>query len=87
MTIEQIDTFLRKNNFDRHQVKVSFRTRSAFTGIFVKTEDYDDLKVKNFWRVVNESNVKQYITSKDTNLARIFNGSEFVKLTIMESIG
>lgn len=87
MTSEQIDTFLRRNDFDRHPVKVSFRSRNAFTGIFVKTDDYDELKGKNFWRVINESNVKKYLASKDTNLARIFNGTEFVKLTIVEMIG
>lgn len=85
MTVEQIDTFLRKHKYDLHQVKVSFRTRATFTGIFIKTEDYDDLKGKNFWRVINESNVKQYLTSKDTKLARIFNGSEFVRLTVVET--
>jgi hypothetical protein len=84
MTVEQIDNFLRKNNFDQQTVKVSFRTRAAFVGIFIKTDDYDDLKVKNFWRVVNESNVKQYLSSKDTKLARIFNGTEFVKLSLAE---
>jgi hypothetical protein len=85
MTVEQIDNFLRKNKYDQHQVKVSFRTRTAFTGIFLKTDDYDDLKGKNFWRVINESNVKQYLSSKDTKLARIFNGTEFVRLTVVET--
>lgn len=87
MTDKQIDTFLRKYNFDQHPVKVNFRTRASFTGIFVKTNDYDELKGKNFWRVINESNVKEYLSSKDTNLARIFNGAEFVKLSVVKSIG
>jgi len=87
MTVEQIDAFLRKNNFEQNSVKVNFRTRTAFTGIFVKTDDFDDLKGKNFWRIINESNVKQYLSSKDKNLARIFNGTEFVKLSKGESIG
>ncbi|NII26239.1 short-chain dehydrogenase [Pseudoflavitalea sp. X16] len=82
MTNEQIDSFLQKNEFDRNPVKVSFRTRNAFTGIFVKTADYDDLKSKNFWRIVNESNVKNYLHSKDTGLARIFNGTEITKLAV-----
>lgn len=87
MTSEQIDNFLKKNDFDRQPVKVSFKTRNTFTGIFVKAKDYDELKGKNFWRVVNQSNVKEYLQSKDTSLARIFNGSEFVKLTATEMIG
>ncbi|WP_276483504.1 short-chain dehydrogenase [Paraflavitalea pollutisoli] len=87
MTIEQIHTFLTRNEFDRNQVKVSFKTRNSFTGIFIKTNDYTELKDKNFWRVINESNVKEYLKSKDTSLARIFNGSEFVKLTTVQDAG
>jgi hypothetical protein len=86
MTKEQIDTFLRKHKYDQHPVKVSFRSRTAFTGIFVKTDDYDHLRGKNFWRVINESNVKQYLSSKDTKLARIFNGSDFTKLAVVEMV-
>jgi hypothetical protein len=84
MTNEQIDSFLQKNEFDRNPVKVSFRTRNAFTGIFVKTADYNDLKSKNFWRIVNESNVKKYMHSKDAGLARIFNGTEITKLAVVK---
>lgn len=87
MTIEQIDNFLKKNEFDRNPVKVSFKTRNSFTGIFVKTTDYEDLKGKNFWRIIGESNVKKYMSSRDTSLARIFNGTEITKLTAVEMIG
>jgi hypothetical protein len=87
MTIVQIDAFLRKHHFDKHPVRVNFRGRAAFTGIFIKTDDYDDLKGKNFWRIINESNVKAYLSSKDTKLARIFNGTEIVKLTVAEMVG
>ncbi|MDF2190605.1 short-chain dehydrogenase [Paraflavitalea sp. CAU 1676] len=87
MTIEQIESFLQKNDTDRHAVKVSFRTRNSFNGIFIKTADYNELKGKNFWRIINESNMEKYLKSKDTGLARIFNGSEFVKLSVGETIG
>lgn len=87
MTIEQIDKFLTNNQYDRNPVKVSFKTREAFTGIFIKTADYDELKGKNFWRIVNQSNVQKYLETKNTSLARIFNGQEITKLTAVESIG
>ncbi len=87
MTNEQIDNFLKKNDFDRKPVKVSFKTRNSFTGIFLKTADYEDLKGKNFWRIIGEANVKKYMSSKDTTLARIFNGTEITKLTSVETIG
>jgi hypothetical protein len=85
MTIEQIDNFLKKNEYDRNPVKVSFKTRNSFTGIFLKTNDYEDLKGKNFWRIIGEANVKKYMSSKDATLARIFNGTEITKLTTVES--
>lgn len=87
MTNEQIDNFLQKNDYDRKPIKVSFKGRNAFTGIFIKTADYNDLKAKNFWRIVNESNVKNYLASKDSNLARIFNGTEITKLTVVDLLG
>lgn len=87
MTNEQIDNFLKKNEYDRNPVKVSFKTRNSFTGIFVKTADYEDLKGKNFWRIIGEANVKKYMSSKDATLARIFNGTEITKLTTVETFG
>ncbi|MCS3800582.1 short-chain dehydrogenase [Niastella sp. OAS944] len=87
MTVEQIDTFLRKHKFDQKSVKVSFKSRNALIGMFVKTEDYDQLKGKNFWRIIIESNKKQYLSSKDMNLTRIFHGTAFVKLSVVDTIG
>jgi len=84
MTNEQIDAFLQKNQYDRVPVKVSFKTRNSFTGIFIKANDYEDLKTKNFWRIVSESNVKKYMTSKDNSLARIYSGTEITKLASAE---
>lgn len=87
MTVEQIDAFLRKNKFDQKFIKFNFKSREAFIGLFVKTEDYDHLKEKNFWRIITESNKKQYLLSKDMNLTRIFSGTSFVKLSVVETMG
>jgi hypothetical protein len=38
------------------------------------------LKKKNFWRVVTATRIEEYRQSKDINLSRIFNGSEFTRL-------
>ena len=81
MTNEQIEKFLHEKYLDKTPVKVSFKTRSAVVGIFIKTNDYPELKSKNFWRIVNESNIERYQKSKDMNLARIFHGSEFTRLS------
>lgn len=85
MTIEQIDKFLTNNDYDRHPVKVNFKSRDGFTGIFVKANDYDELKSKNFWRIVNQTNVPKYQSTKDNSLSRIFNGTEITKLTSVQS--
>ena len=80
MTNDQIEKFL-QNNSDKSTVKVTFKTRKPLVGIFIKTADYAELKSKNFWRIVGESNVESYLKSKDMNLARIFNGGEMTRLS------
>ena len=80
MTNDQIEKFLEQKNLTNMPVRVSFKTRKTFVGIFIKTADYTDLKAKNFWRIVGESNLERYQKSKDSNLARIFNGGEITKL-------
>ena len=87
MTNQQIDSFLQRNQFGDNPVKISFKTRAGFTGIFVKGGDYEELKSKNFWRIVNEGNVKNYMNSKDVSLSRIFHGAEITKLAATELIG
>jgi hypothetical protein len=81
MTNEQIEKFLQENYLDKKPVRVSFKTRNAVVGLFIKTKDYQELKSKNFWRIVGESNIERYRKSNDLNLARIFNGSEFTRLS------
>lgn len=85
MTNEQIEKFLDSKNVVDHPVRISFKTRKPFTGIFIKTADYSELKSKNFWRIVGESNIKDYKKSKDVKLARIFSGSEITKLSASEN--
>ena len=81
MTNDQIEKFLSRDFLDKASVKVSFKTRKPVVGIFIKTADYSELKSKNFWRIVPESNMESYQRSKDFNLARIFSGSEMTKLS------
>ena len=84
MNIEEIENFLSKQSFtgDRH-VKISFRQRDSIFGIFVKERDYADLKSKNFWRFVRKSDLQAWEKSKNIDLAKIFNGSEFSRLTVI----
>jgi hypothetical protein len=64
-------------------VQISFKTRRAIMGIFIKTADYTYLKSKNLWRIVGESSIEEYKKSKDVNLARIFNGTEMTRLGLV----
>jgi hypothetical protein len=81
MTIDQIETFL-KNNDPGSRILVDFNSRKTITGIFIETTDYAELKSKNLWRIVSDSNVEEYVRSRDKNLSRIFSGMEIMELVI-----
>jgi hypothetical protein len=85
MTNEQIEKFLDPKHLATTVVKIDFKTRNSIMGIFLKTNDYTDLKQKNFWRVVSGANLEPWKKSHDNSLARIFNGQEFTKLSIPKS--
>ena len=84
MNSEQIKKFVetKVTRGDKY-VKIEFSKRDPVYGIFVTDADYQDLSAKNFWRIVTSKNFDAYNKSKDVNLARIFNGSEFSKLSLL----
>jgi hypothetical protein len=82
MNSEDIQKFLDKNvPVENECVQIRFKQRETIYGLFVRDTDYSYLKAKNFWRIVPQSKLDAYRNSKDANLARIFNGAEFTKLT------
>lgn len=83
MNIEDIQKFLNKKSIDGNEyVRINFRKRDAVYGLFVKDySDYEDLKAKNFWRIVPQSQFDAYRISADINLAKIFCGFDFTRLT------
>ncbi len=83
MTNEQISKFIEEKYIAKHPVKIDFKTRQSIIGLFIKTPDYNDLKSKNFWRIVAEARIGEWKTSRDNNLARIFNGAEITRLTMI----
>ena len=82
MTNEQIDKFLSPDIKANSVVRISFKTRNSILGIFIDTPDFNELKSKNFWRIVSEANIEQWKKSHDFNLCRMFNGAEFTKLSV-----
>lgn len=77
-----ISKFLEPSHLAKTAIKIEFKKRNSVVGIFVDSVDYEDLKAKNFWRIVSEVNIPEWKKSKDNKLAKIFNGSEFTKITV-----
>ena len=77
MTNEQIEKFFSSNAKFSSLIRISFKTRNNVVGIFIQTPDFDELKSKNFWRIVPETNFEQWQKTKDYNLVRMYNGAEF----------
>ena len=82
MTTEQVQKFFSSEAKSNSLIRVSFKNRNSIVGIFIQTPDFDDLRSKNFWRIVSEANFQQWRQSKDYNLVRMFNGAEFTKLAM-----
>ena len=81
MNIEEIEHFIGKATAAEAQLMtITFKKRDAIHGFIVKGTDYNDLKSKNFWRVVKEKDIEAWQRSKNVELAKIFSGSEFSRL-------
>ncbi len=81
MTNDMIEKFIETKNRENSQVNIHFKQRDTVKGVFIRNNDYDELKSKNFWRIVSESKLEEWKKTKDNNLARIFNGAEFTRLS------
>lgn len=82
MTVEQIDRFMERAPVSRvDPIKIFFKTRSTVEGVFIRTDDFEELRKKNFWRIVTVKSLDTYSNSKDIGLSRIYNGAEFTKLS------
>lgn len=81
MTNDLIEKYVAPRQAGEKEIKIFFKQRSTLTGIFIKANDYDELRSKNFWRIVTDANIAVWKKTKDNNLAKIFNGSEFTRLS------
>jgi hypothetical protein len=81
MTSEMIEKFITNNDGDDKPVRIHFKERASFAGIFVKGQDYKELKSKNFWRILNANLAGEWAQTKNLNLTRLYNGLSFTKLT------
>lgn len=84
MNSEQIKNFIAtKVTRNNKYVKIEFSKRDPIYGLFITDADYNDLSAKNFWRIVTSKHFDEYNKNKDVNLAKIFNGSEFSRLSLL----
>lgn len=76
-----IEKFIESKVSKNAKVNIFFKQRSTVKGVFIRTNDYEELKSKNFWRIVSDSKVQEWEETADNSLARIFNGAEFTRLS------
>jgi len=82
MTNDQIEKFILGEGVSKRNIQIHFKTRTPVIGHFIKTADYNELKSKNFWRIVTGASIEVWKESQDISVARIFNGAEFTRLTL-----
>ena len=86
MTVEQIENFLSKESVPQGKIiRFEMKKRNPVRGLIVKGRDYDELKGKNFWRIVTQTHLAEYSKSQNINLAKIFSGTEFAKLSLVSN--
>jgi hypothetical protein len=86
MTVEQIETFLAKESVPQGKIiRFEMKKRNPVRGLIVKGRDYNELKGKNFWRIVTQTHLAEYNKSQNINLAKIFSGTEFAKLSLVSN--
>ena len=81
MTSEMIESFVSAKNRKNANVNIHFKDRNTVTGLFIQGGDYDELRTKNFWRIVSKQNAEAWMKTKNMDLARVFNGASFTRLS------
>ncbi len=76
-----IGKFIESKSLKNDRVNIHFKQRDTLKGVFIRGNDYEELKSKNFWRIVSDSKLEEWKRTQDNNLARIFNGAEFTRLS------
>lgn len=86
MTVEQIETFLAKETVPSGKIiRFEMKKRNPVRGLIVQGRDYNELKGKNFWRIVTQTHLAEYSKSQNISLAKIFSGTEFAKLSLVSN--
>lgn len=81
MTHDKIEKFIEDRHRKDNPLNIHFKDRQTLTGLFIRGNDYNELKSKNFWRIVTYTHFEEWKRTRNHNLARIFNGLSFTKLS------
>ena len=81
MTNDMIAKFIESKANKGHTINIHFKQRETVKGIFIQINDYEELKAKNFWRVVSGERLTEWGRTKDNSLARLFSGMSFTRLS------
>ncbi|HNP23297.1 MAG TPA: short-chain dehydrogenase [Panacibacter sp.] len=82
MTNDAIAKFCETQNVPANNcIRIDFKKRNPILGLFVEANDYEELKSKNFWRIVMRANIDEWKRTKNIEMAKIYSGSEIVKLS------
>ena len=84
MTTEMIEKFVSGKGRKEAAVNIHFKERSTVKGLFIQGSDYDELKSKNFWRIVSSTSLDEWKQTGNFNLTRVFNGVSFTRLSDSE---
>jgi hypothetical protein len=86
MTSEAIAKFLDTEKVPQDkQMKIDMKKRNSISGLLVKTNDYEDLKSKNFWRIVTSANLAAWKRTGNLEFAKIYSGAEFNKISLTDA--
>jgi len=81
MTTEMIGKFIENKGRKNIPVNIHFKERSTIKGLFIHSDDYDELKSKNLWRIVSDAKMEEWNRTKNMDIPKIFNGLSFTRLT------
>lgn len=80
MDVESIERYITKSMQNATPIDIRFKGRPTVTGLFVFAADFEELKRKNFWRIVQASQIDEWLRTKNIALAKIFYGASFTSL-------
>jgi hypothetical protein len=81
MTNLLIEKFVESDKRKDKLVQIHFKTREVFSGMFIFMPDYEELKRKNYWRIVASARIAEWNATGNLSCSRLFNGEAFTRLT------